>query len=233
MNRLLKISVWVFIVSLSLGFRTFPGKWNISKSDPTIWIKLCTSNVTIEENDIKETDVLQGLSGLTLDQVLQTVIDDYNNTPTSYLRLAKYPSDPNNPGSPAAGDSAFTIEKAATRTIEICFGETNSTAGVSGGYAKPKYVGQYLVGCDIQAKPEHAKKVRFLTHLLTHELGHCFGLQHPQEGTHSVMSYFYSGNDVYFRLQNDDYAGLTNRYPEDETYAVEEPTYGLAGCSPK
>lgn len=232
MNQLFKLSVWVFILSLSLGFRVFPGKWQISKSDPTVWIKLCNSTVTIEDNDITEDDALRGISGLTFDQVLQTVIDDYNNTPTSYLRLARYPSDPNNPGTPAAGESTFSIDKASKRTIEICFGETNSTAGVSGGYAKLKYEGQHIVGCDIQAKAEHAKKARFLTHLVTHELGHCFGLQHPQESTNSVMSYFNNG-DVFIRLQNDDYAGLTNRYPDDETYAVEEPTYGLAGCSPK
>jgi len=232
MNRLFKFSVWLFILSLSLGFRVFPGKWQISKSDPTIWIKLCSSSVTIDENDITETDPLQGVTGITFDQVLQTVIDDYNSTPTSFVRLARYPSDPNNPGTPAAGDSEFSIEKASTRTIEICFGATNPAAGVSGGYAKPKYEGEYLVGCDIQAKPEHAKKARFLTHLLTHELGHCFGLQHPQEGTNSVMSYF-TNNDVFIRLQSDDYAGLTNRYPDDDSYAKEDPTYGLTGCSPK
>lgn len=232
MNRLIKCAVWLFILSLSLGFRVFPGKWQISKDDPTIWIKLCTSSITIEENDILEADPLQGISGLTFDQVLQSVIDDYNNTPTSFLRLAKYPTDPNNPGAPAQGDSTFTIEKAATRTIEICFGETNPTAGISGGYAQPKYEGGYTVGCNIQAKAEHAKKARFLTHLVAHELGHCFGLQHPQESTNAVMSYF-NNSDVFIRLQSDDQAGITNRYPEEESYALENPTYGLAGCSPK
>lgn len=193
---------------------------------------MCSGSVTIENNDITDTDVLRGISGLTFDQVLQSVIDDYNNIPTSYLRLARYPADPNNPGTPAAGDSIFTIEKASKRTIEICFGETNAAAGISGGYAKAKYEGQYIVGCGIQAKAEHTKNARFLTHLVVHELGHCFGLEHPQESTNSVMSYFNNG-EVFIRLQNDDYAGLTNRYPNEESYAKEEPTYGLSGCSPK
>lgn len=232
MNRIFKLSVWIFILFLSLGFRVSTGRWNISKSDPTLWIKLCNTSLTIEENDIKEADPLMGLNELTYAQVIQSVIDDFNNVPTSYLRLALYPSDPNNPGTPAAGDSEFTIEKASNRTIEICFGETDPAAGVSGGYAMPKVQGGEFVSCEIRARPEHAKKARFMTHLITHELGHCLSLQHPQEGINSVMSYFTNDNP-FLRLQNDDYAGITFRYPEDEQYAKEDPTFGLKGCSPK
>lgn len=231
MNRILKFSTWLFILSLSLGFRVFPGKWDISKSDPTIWIKLCSAAVTIDENDITENDPLAGITGLTYNQVIQSVIDDYNNVPSSYLRLALYPADPNNPGTPLAGDSAFSTTLAEKRTIEICFGDTNPAAGVSGGYAQPKYEGGNLVGCNIQAKSEYTKKAKFLTHLLTHELGHCFGLMHPQEGSHSVMSYFQK--DLILRLKNDDYAGISYKYPEDEAYSKENYTMGLSGCSPK
>lgn len=231
MSRVSKFFIWTFILSLSLGFRVFPGKWQVSKTDPTVWIKLCNSSVTVEENDINEADPLYGLTGVTFSQVLQSVINDYNNVSTSYLRLALYPTDPNNPGTPATGDSTFTTEKAKTRTIEICFGDTNPTAGVSGGYAQPQYQGGVLTGCNISAKADYAKKTKFLTHLLTHELGHCFGLMHPQEGTHAVMSYFTSS--PFLRLQNDDIAGLTYFYPEDEAYARENYTYGLSGCTPK
>lgn len=226
-----RLIIWAFILTLSLGFRVVRGKWQISKSDPTIWIRLCNSTVTVEENDITSNDPLAGLSGVTFTQVLQSVIDDYNNASTSYLRLAMYPADPNNPGTPIAGDSVFTSEKAKTRTIEICFGDTNPTAGVSGGYAQPKYQGGELVGCNISAKPDYAKKTTFLTHLLTHELGHCFGLMHAQEGTHAVMSYFSAS--TFLRLQNDDLAGLTYLYPEDDSYSRENYTFGLSGCSPK
>ncbi|MBL7545983.1 MAG: matrixin family metalloprotease [Bdellovibrionaceae bacterium] len=232
MNRILKLSVWIFILFLSLGFRVSSGKWAISKSDPTLWIKLCNASLTIEENDIREADPLMGLNDLTYAQVIQSVIDDYNNIPTSYLRLALYPADPNNPGTPAAGDSVFTVDKAKNRTIEICFGETDAAAGVSGGYAKPNVQGGEFVTCEIRARPEHAKKVRFMVHLLTHELGHCLSLQHPQEATHSVMSYF-TNDSPFLRLQNDDYAGITFRYPKDELYGKEDPTFGLKGCSPK
>lgn len=230
MSRITKLIIWTFILSLSFGFRVFPGKWQISKTDPTIWIKLCNSTVTVEENDIDESDPLYGVSGVTFTQVLQSVIDDYNSMPTSYLRLALYPTDPNNPGTPLAGDSTFTIEKAKNRTIEICFGGTNPTAGVSGGYAQPQTRAGQLIACNITAKSDYAKKAKFLTHLLTHELGHCFGLMHSQEGTHAAMSYF--PKSPFLRLQNDDIAGLTYKYPEDESYAREKYTYGLSGCTP-
>lgn len=230
MRRLAKLLTWTFLVTLCFGFRVFPEKWDISKSDPTIWIKFCDTNYSIEENDLESGDQLAGISGLTFNQVVQSIIDDYNNIPTSFLRLALYPSDPNNPGSPVAGDSAFTIEKASQRTIEICFGGTDAAAGVSGGHAKPTFEGRKIVRCEIKAKPEHTKKAKFLTHLLAHELGHCFGLEHPQESTNSVMSYF--GNAIP-RLGNDDASGITFGYPEEEAYGSESYTLGLTGCSPK
>lgn len=227
-----KILVWSFVSSIALGFRVFPGKWNITKSDPTIWIKRCSSGVTIEENDITGNDPLTGIAGLTIDQILQSVIDDYNNSPTSFLRLALFPADPNNPGTPAAGDSAFTVALAAKRTIDICFDGTDASAGLSGGHAQTKTEGDTIVGCTVKINPAHTKKANFLTHLIAHELGHCFSLMHPQESTNSVMSYF-NTNGVFLRLQNDDEAGLAYRYPQEDGYNREEGTLGLTGCSPK
>jgi|GEM_PF-1717549 len=232
MNRYKKICVWLFIGFLSLGFRVFPGQWNISKTDPTIWVKLCSSPVTIQENDITGSDPLTGVAGLTIQQVMQSVIDDYNAVPTSYLRLALYPADPNNPGTPASGDSTFTIAAAEKRTIEICFDGTDSGAGLSGGHAQAKFEGNTIVGCEIKLRKDKTEKAHFLTHLVAHEIGHCFGLMHPQESVNSIMSYF-SNSNVFLRLQNDDLAGLSNRYPEEDSYAKEENTYGLNGCTPK
>lgn len=232
MKKILKFAPFIFILFLAVGFRISPGKWKISRTDPTIWVKLCGTPSNIETNDITENDPLRGINGLTMNQVLQSVIDDYNNVPTSYLRLAMYPSDPNNPGAPAAGDSTFTIATAEKRTIEICFGETSPLAGLSGGYAEVKRSGDELIGCKITARPEVAKKARFLTHMIAHELGHCFGLQHPQESMTSVMSYF-NQDDVLFRLQNDDLAGITFKYPDDDSYAEEAATFGLKGCAPR
>ncbi len=232
MNKLFKGTVWLFILSMSSGFRVFPGKWQISKSDPTVWIKLCDSDFAVDTNDMPSNDPLVNVNGLTYYQIIQSVIDDYNSVPSSFVRLALYPADPNNPGTPAAGDSAFSIATAATRTIQICFDGTNPAAGLSGGHAQAKYESGNIIGCEIKGRSDNTKKARFLTHLVTHELGHCFGLMHPQESTNSVMSYF-NNDDVFTRLQNDDDAGLSFRYPEDEAYAKEENTYGLKGCSPK
>lgn len=232
MKRIYKIPIWLFILSMTLGFRIFPGSWDISRTDPTVWIRLCNSSILVEENDITETDPLAGVTALTMTQVVQSVIDDYNSIPTSYVRLAFYPADPNNPGAPLAGDSVFTLEKGQTRTIDICFDGTDSTAGLSGGHAQAKYQGGKIIGCEIKTKSEYTEKAKFLTHLLTHEIGHCFGLMHPQESVNSVMSYF-NKSEPFLRLQNDDYAGITYRYPEDESYSREQSTFGLTGCSPK
>ncbi len=233
MNRITKTLIWAFILSLSFGFRlNSRAKWDISKSDPTLWVKLCSSNFTIAENDVYWGDPLQGLTNLTADQILQTIIDDYNSVPTSYLRLAKYPSDPNNPGAPLAGDSAFTITKASTRTIEICFGATDSRV-TSGGYAKPEIEGNKIVGCEIRAKTSFLNKASIATHLIAHEMGHCIGLNHPQDGTSSMMSYFTTEDRIKMRIQDDDRAGFTYLYPEESSYADEAATFGLSGCEPK
>lgn len=233
MNKLLKYSLWIFILSTCLGFRLLTkAKWPISKDDPTIWVKVCQTDFTVGENDITEGDPLAGVAGITLDQIIQSVIDDYNNVPTSYLRLAKYPTDPENPGPPLTGDSTFTIEKAKERTIEICFGATDARV-TSGGYSKPQVVGGKLVGCEIRAKESFLSKAAQLTHLIAHESGHCMALAHPQEGTRSLMSYFTTEMAKKMRLQDDDKAGLTYLYPEDSSYAQENATFGLSGCEPK
>jgi hypothetical protein len=229
MNTVLKISAWVIIAHFFIGFRVFDGKWRITKDDPTVWVRLCESDYTIDENDIAEGDPLYGINGLTFDQVLTSIINDYNSVPTSFLKLAKYPTDTANPPAPTNGNSAFTLEKAAVRTLDICFKPTDASAGLSSAYAHSIFDGSDLVGCEITAKPDNLKKAHFLTHILTHEMGHCFGLMHPQESTKSVMSYF---GEKKTRLQTDDYAGLTFKYPKEDSYAKETNTLGLQGCTP-
>lgn len=236
MRRFTKLSLWSLILFSVLGFRVMDIKWDISTSDPTLWIKLCeeqSSNSLPIENDFNGTDdPLAGVNTLTLNQVIQSVIDDYNNVPTSFVRLAFYPADPNNPGQPAQGDSVFTIEKAKKRTIDICFGNLDPRAGLSGGYALPKVEGLQMVGCEIRARESAIEKAKGLTHLLAHEVGHCLGLMHPQEGVNAIMSYF-TPERRRQRLQGDDMSGLTFMYPSEASYAVESATLGLSGCAPK
>ena len=218
------------VCALLVGFRVFPYHWNISKGEPTLWVRVCSSSLTIENHNYPSGDPLAGQSP-SFQQVVQSVIDDINNVPTSYIRLAPYPADPNNPGTALPGDSTFTLNRASERTIDICFDGTSSTAGLSAGHATPKEKGGRYVGCEIKGKPESAKSGKFLVSLITHELGHCLGLGHNFESTKSVMSYF-SSEDI-IRLQNDDRAGLTYHYPEDSGMAAEQLTFGLGGCDPK
>lgn len=231
MKLFYRILTGALVIFLNLGFRTFNAKWDISKNDPTIWIKLCEGSATrIGENDITTSDPLKGISNITLNQVLQSIIDDYNNIPTSYVRLAMYPTDPNNPGTPVDGDSTFTIEKAEKRTIEICFGETDPNM-TSGGYAVPVIADGYFTGCEIKSKTSHLDKAKNVTYLLAHELGHCLGLAHPQDGTNSVMSYFDPTRPM--RLKDDDKAGITFFYPNEDHYAEEISTFGITSCEPR
>jgi hypothetical protein len=226
--RALAASLLIFSL---LGFRVFPGSWRISRNDPTVWIKLCTNQPTIETYDIPSSDPLGGLNP-TYQQIVQSVIDDYNAVQTSYFRFALYPTNPSSPGIPLPGDSTFTLAKGNVRTIEVCFDGTSTNSGLSSGHAQPTYADNGdIVGCEIKGRPDSTKKASQLIQLLTHELGHCVGLDHNQPSINSVMSYFISPDLI--RLANDDKSGITYLYPKDPSYANEEVTLGLAGCSPK
>ena len=53
MNKLVKTGVWIFILAMTVGFRISKFRWEITPSDPTIWVKLCDNNSSLlEENDI-------------------------------------------------------------------------------------------------------------------------------------------------------------------------------------
>ena len=153
---------------------------------------------------------------------MQSVINDYNSIGSSFIRLAVYPADPSSPGAPAPGDSAFTNALGTVRTIDVCFSHQTFT----GGLTVQKYDGNRVVGCNIKISDASSSNAKALTKTLTHELGHCLGLAHPQETTHSVMSYF---SDA-IRLQIDDKMGLTYLYPSSGS-AKENATLGLA-CAP-
>jgi hypothetical protein len=226
----LKILAFALLSTVVVGFRSFPGHWRISSSDPTIWIRLCSGSPTIEQYDIPSGDVLAGQTP-SFQQIVQSVIDDYNSLQTSYLRLALYPSDPNNPGSPLPGDSTFTPAKGEVRTIDICFDGTAVSSGLSSGHAKPKHEMRDVVGCEIKGRPDSTKKARHVVQLLTHEIGHCIGLDHNQASVHAVMSYFIP--DDLIRLADDDKIGVTYLYPKQPDYGNEEITLGATGCAPK
>lgn len=224
MNRMMvvKVSVTVLYASLCFGFQVYPGgnKWSVTKEDPTIWVKFCTTD-SFGTNDLPDGDSGASLATTDFAGINGTIFSDYNNISGSFIRLAAYPADPSNPGAPATGDSTFTLTKAETRTIEVCFG---STAGGSAGYAKQKWSGVNVEGCTITLGESSTDSTKEYVRLLTHEIGHCLGLNHVHESTTAIMSYFSTEH----RLQNDDKSGLVYSYPNEASYGVEGNTMGFA-----
>lgn len=222
----LALRLLLLCIPLIVGFRNFPGgnSWHISKSDSTLWVRSCRKP-TFLSAEFPAGDPLYGLGIPTYDAALQTILDDINGIPGAFLRLALYPDDPANPPAPQPGDSTFTAATAAQRTIDICFTDQVITSG----HARPHWdaTGQ-ITSCEIRLDKNSSEKAHHFVKVLTHELGHCFGLDHPQETEAAIMSYF---GDV-TRLQIDDKMGLTYLYPLNDSYKHEAMTFGLS-CSPK
>ena len=167
------------------------------------------------ENNLPTTDVM-GSAGTTLTetQLLQSVIDDYNSIQRSNLIFA------------LDTDADYAANNLNHR-IEI---EEASASGVSSGEAQPVFLGQSIIGCKIRLTSKVFDSAKAYVSLVTHELGHCIGLEHPQETVWSVMSYFFH-EDVY-RLAIDDKMGIVHLYPKDPLDAREKATLGLS-CAPQ
>ena len=214
-------------LTLLLGFRVLNSyRWAISEDDPTLWVKLCTTtkDKVISANSMPGTDSLSGLEP-TGNEILQTVADNYNSIGSSYLRLAVYPDNPDSPSATATGDSVFTRDKASKRTITIC--EQDSTNPTVGGYAKQSVSGNALIGCEIKIDGDSSGDVKDLVQTITHELGHCIGLDHPMDTNNAIMSYFYDRDDN-TRLLIDDKMGLVHLYPKRGVDLKEKSTMGLS-----
>jgi hypothetical protein len=228
-NKFFKIIIVCFYFLMMSGFSILSSaSWNIAESDPTIWIKLCdTTKAKVFTNDLPAGDIL-GTGSSTGTQALVSIIADYNNVNSAYIRYAAYPDDPNNPGLPSTGDSTFTITKATNRTITACIDDAGGVA--TGGYAKPVTSENKITSCDIKIDPSNAKALKSFVNTLTHELGHCAGLDHPMETTNAIMSYFHSSDK--YRLLIDDKMGLVFLYPNAGKDLKEHSTFGLS-CSQK
>lgn len=217
---------WLFLTMmfsfpLLLGFRILPtgNNWAISSTDPTLWIKFCSTptftDTTLPSGDPLTTKTFAG--------AMQSIVDDYNNVNASFVRLAMYPADPSSPGTPATGDSTFTTTKAATRTIDVCF----QSGTLFSGHALPTMsTDGKVIGCSIKLTSTQVEKMKDFVSTLTHEIGHCLGMDHPQETTMSVMSYF-SGTDI-IRLQAEDKAAISYLYPGTEADVKMKDTFGMS-----
>lgn len=203
-----------FLALTCIGFRPFPGdhRWAISPTDTKVWVNF-ESRPSIGTNDLPSGDPLFG-QVLSFDSITQSIFDDYNGVTTSFFNLGDVTTDP-----------TYTAAKAVNRTINVYF---TSTSFGEGGDASPTITDGQVTGCTIKISSSATNSAKAFVQTLTHELGHCAGLDHPQDTTHAVMSYFTSD----LRLQDDDKMGLTYLYPSDPSYGHESPTLGFA-CTPK
>lgn len=212
------------------GFRLLTeARWNVESSDPTIWVKVCDTGWSFNQFSFPQGDPLWG-TGPTVPKAIESVYEDINKISTSFVRLASYPEDPYNPPAPQTGDSAFTFNRSEYRIIKVCF---SGGGPFSGGHARPRISddGKHLYSCEIIIEDSNRYNSAAFIATLGHELGHCLGLDHAHETTHSIMSYF--SNELNFmRYRIDDKMALTYLYPApnaDEDLK-ESPSYGL-GCN--
>lgn len=212
-----RLFFWLVVCpSLMLGFRVIPNfqSWDIDSSSTTsAKLFLDFENGTTEiENDLTGDDPLAGTPTVTIQQVMDSIITDYNNVQGAFVVMA------------SQSDSDFAM-RGENRTITVRDGATLGLT--SGGHAKPIFAEGRMVGCEIVLAPPFFEKASLLTRGVTHELGHCLGLNHPMDTTNSVMSYYYVDQPVN-RLQIDDKMGLVYLYPVNPSAAREEATLGLS-----
>lgn len=202
---------------LSFGFRIFPSgnQWPLDKSTTAtskIFVVYPYGSRTIE-NDLPATDPSSGSTTVSIDNLMTSIFNDYNGINASFLVLA------------GQSDTDFSANS-AQRTITIEEADPNGAS--SGGEAQQARTGGQVTSCSIKLKTQTLEKAKTFVTAVTHEIGHCLGLDHPQEITKSVMSYFQSGDEI--RLQDDDKMGLTYLYPVDSAKAKETATLGMS-CS--
>lgn len=202
-------------VFICLGFRSYPGTkgWLVhmtTAANRKVFVTIPTSGKTLT-NNLPASDAL-GSAGaeLTQAQLITSVLADYNAVNKSLLMLV------------ADSDTDFAAYSNEHRIIL----EEGAASGLSSGEAKPTFNGAYITACQISLTEQGYKDAKTYLGLVTHEIGHCVGLEHPQETVNSVMSYFHAA-DVY-RLAIDDKMGLVHLYPKDPADAQEKATLGLS-----
>lgn len=212
-----KLIIWFILTPcLLFGFRVLPGfeSWNIDNSSVTSskLFVVYENPTTVLENDFHKSDPLAGTSTVTIQQVIVSILNDYNNVQGAYVTLVEQ------------SDTDFAT-RGENRTITIRDG---SAIGLtSGGYAKPTFKDGKMVACEIVLNSEFFESAELLTRGVTHEMGHCLGLNHPMDTTHAVMSYYYINRPT-TRLQVDDKMGLIYLYPVNPSAAREKATLGLS-----
>lgn len=204
---------FLFFILMCLGFRTFDDQKtfdinNSATAKTKIFVDYDQGSVTLT-NDMPDGDSLAGNSSVTVTSAMTSIFTDYNNIAAAYVQLV------------ATSDSDYAAES-KNRIITI---RKAATSGLTGGEAKLQFEGTQVVGCTIDVKPELYENAKSFVTTVTHEIGHCLGLDHPQETVNAVMSYF---NNEIPRLQIDDIMGIVYLYPTDPSKAKETATLGMS-----
>lgn len=210
-----KVIFFFAAILFCVGFRSFPNgnAWPLDKSTAAgskLFVIYPNGSRSIT-NDLPAGDPAAGTATITIDNVMTSIFNDYNNIAASYIILA--------------GQTDLDYAANATnRTITIV--EDTPDGAASGGDAQQARTGSQVTGCTIRFRPQIFEKAKLMVVSVTHELGHCLGLDHPQEITKSIMSYFRSDSEI--RLQADDMMGITYLYPLDSSKVAESATLGLS-----
>ncbi|MBF0314141.1 MAG: matrixin family metalloprotease [Oligoflexia bacterium] len=212
-SRLIFMLISLFCL---LGFNTYLEKngWDTSNESidkQKLFVVFADGDSVIANNDLPVGDALYGVQNVTINQLMQSIFDDYNNVQGSYLLLV------------GVDDPDYNETNALFRTITISF---DGADGTNGGQARFNYKDNKFRGCSIELEAKLKNSAWEFTGVITHEIGHCTGLDHPQDTVNSLMSYFYNGK--YLRLMADDKMGLIYLYPENKSDSKETPTYGLS-----
>jgi len=209
-RKIRKFIFSIFLLTFIVGFRTYPeiARWRVNTGTPKLWVRFC-DRTTITNDDLPAGDPVKG-QALNFDVLTQSVLTDYNNIVTSYLRL--YDADT---------DSTFASSDSTNRIITVCYGDVQ--VGHNGSSSREARNG-LMEKCHITLSKELKTSAKSFVMTFTHELGHCLGLDHPQDTNYSIMSYFRTIN----RLQPDDKMGITYLYATHPSYAEEAATFGLS-----
>jgi predicted Zn-dependent protease len=126
---------------------------------------------------------------------MDSIFADINSVGASYLELV---------------DTTDTDYAARKEKREITITFDGATVGNSGEAQFEYGDNNRFSKCTITADTSLLDNSEFFIKRITHEIGHCLGLDHPQETIHSVMSYYSSSDTV--RFQIDDKMGLIYLY---------------------
>lgn len=217
-----KFIFWTLFLLFSSGFQVLTSyNWSISQSNPILYVDLCDDiyDLNLDSSDLSSSDILDNtLGSVAGNVVVQSILDDFEAVVPSYLELEIFPQSP----------TSEQLDLATNKTIEVCIESSNNP--FEGGHAAPDFEDGKFIGCKIVLTKSVKDDILDFISTLTHEIGHCVGLDHPQETTQAIMSYFAPQDEI--RLMIDDKMGLSHLFPRSGYNLEEQSTFGLS-CSYK